>query len=125
LASASDHLIQAKSNEELVGLLATTAHPDWRCTVIYYASLHYLEAYFKSHSSPLFFTTHTARNKAIQSDPRLREIHRFYRRLEDWSRLTRYELRKPDPGDFDTELLPHLRRIKEHLKPYVPGIDVS
>jgi hypothetical protein len=124
LASASDHLIQAKSNEELAGLLATIAYADWRCTVLYYASLHYLQAYFTGLTPPRQFKTHAARDAAIQSDPDLIAIWRDYRSLEDWSRKARYDLSHPQASDFGTDITPSLKRINEHLKRYVPAIDI-
>ena len=125
MPSTSDHLSQARSNEKLAELLAKSPFSDWRCTVLYYASLHYIQAYFTTLAPPRRFNSHTARDAAIQRDPGVSMIREDYRSLEDWSRRTRYELGRPRTSDFDNELLPSLQRIKQHLKPYLPGIEVS
>jgi hypothetical protein len=39
------HIAQALHNEELAAYLSGTAYPDWIVTSMFYAALHYVEAY--------------------------------------------------------------------------------
>ena len=124
MPSTPAHIEQARSNERLAEHLGRTPYPDWRCTVLYYAALHYIQAYFSSLERPLSFERHALRDHAIYADSNIRGIRRDYRSLKDWSQNARYELSKPSPQDFSTDIEPSLIAIKRHLKRLVPNIDI-
>lgn len=118
------HIEQAKSNERLAEHLARSPYADWRCTALYYAALHYIQAYFSGLNPPQVFERHALRDEAIRLNRSLKAIRNDYRSLKDWSQDARYELRKPSVGDFSTDIEPSLIAIKRHLRTYVPGIEV-
>jgi hypothetical protein len=97
---------------------------DWRCTVVYYAALHYFQAYFSGLNPPVVFSSHFLRDSAIQEDSKTKKIWKDYRTLKDWSRNARYHFAKPSVSDFSLDIVPSLISIKIHLKQFVPEIDV-
>lgn len=119
----ADHLKEAVANERLAQVLEIK--PDycgWRCTVLFYASLHYIQAYFSSLQIPLVFQDHRQRDDAVASDPQLTKIRRDYRRLKDFSQNARYDFYKPTVADFATDIVPSLIAIKRQLKQFLPDI---
>jgi hypothetical protein len=56
---ANQHIRQAEHNEALADYLLGTPYPDWRCTVLFYAALHYVQAYFSSQDPPQRFGRQT------------------------------------------------------------------
>jgi hypothetical protein len=125
LSARLAHLEQAKSNEKLSEhLIRAAQYNDWRCTAIYYAALHYIQAYFSGLTPPVVFNRHLLRDAAISEDHGIRRIWRDYRTLKDWSENARYDFVRPSVSDFSLEIVPSLIEIKRHLKRYVPDIEV-
>jgi hypothetical protein len=125
LARSSDHVKQAESNEKLASHLEKTPYADWRCTVLFYAALHYIQAYFGSQNPALVFERHSDRDTAILEDSQIKPIRRDYRALKDWSQNARYKMHKPSVSDFGTDIEPSLISIKRHLKRFVPEITLD
>ncbi|MGD0510703.1 MAG: hypothetical protein ABSA33_02585 [Candidatus Micrarchaeaceae archaeon] len=117
-----DHVNQAKFNEQLVSFLEGTAYPDWRATVVFYAAVHYVQAYFSSLTPPLKFSRHKDRDTAIENDKHVSAIWNNYRSLKDWSREARYSGTKPEVKDFKEDIFPSLAAIKKHLRAFLPYI---
>src|ERR1700744_1334783 len=87
---AHQHLQQAKENEQLAEFLRDTAYPDWTCTALFYASLHFIEAYFGSRTPPVSAHNHGDRGTLIQMDSNIRVIYKQYHALQDDSSAARY-----------------------------------
>jgi hypothetical protein len=119
LLDASAHIEQAKSNEQISDFLSDTAYQDWRATCLFYAALHYIQAYFVEYRKVKAVHNHLERDRLIQSDIRIRAIWPDYRNLKDWSTRTRYDGVKPSAKDFKTEISPSLASLKKHLRAYV------
>ena len=64
-------------------------YTDWCTTIIFYMTLHYIQAYLaeKSNKHP---TSHLALQSLIENNPNLKSIYSKYRSLEDDSRDARY-----------------------------------
>jgi hypothetical protein len=122
LHKPQDHVNQAKNNEQLVAFLDGTAYPDWRSTAVFYAAVHYVQAYFSSLNPPRKFDRHKDRDTAIQDDKYIRAIWNHYRSLKDWSRSARYDGTKPAEKDFADDITPSLTAIKKHLRAFLPYI---
>jgi hypothetical protein len=122
LRKPEDHVNQAKNNEQLVAYLDGGPYPDWRATAVFYAAVHYVQAYFTSLTPPQKFERHKDRDTAIGNDKHIRAIWSNYRSLKDWSRNARYEGLKPEPKDFKDDILPAIGAIKKHLRAFLPYI---
>ena len=83
------HLRQAERNERVASHLAT--FPDWQTVALFYAALHYVDAYlaqrFGAQGHP---TSHQARLRFLARDPALTGVYQQYRELLDRSQDARY-----------------------------------
>lgn len=96
-------------------------HLDWAATALFYAAVHYVNAYFVKYGFPIP-RRHTSRDpkqpgrtNIVQQDPTLSMIYPFYRHLDDESRDARYELKIISQIDYDAVLLPKLEKIKNFV----------
>ncbi len=71
---------------------------DWSITVIFYAALHLVEAYFSSFGKG--HNHHFTRGNALLTDARIKSLYSDYRTLEDLSREARYEIAAFNNGDL-------------------------
>jgi hypothetical protein len=101
-ALARRHYDQARHNYALYArLLAEGTHLDWAATALFYTALHLVDAHAverqrlapSSHSP---FADHDERREYVQLS--LSSISLHYRRLQDTSRRTRYEMIQPAPA---------------------------
>jgi hypothetical protein len=96
---------------------------DWAATCLFYAAVHYVNAYFvksqmaipRRHSSP--DPKNPGRMNIVQQDPSLKIIYAPYRHLDDESRDARYELKVVSEADYDKFLLPQLEKIRKCITP--------
>jgi len=77
--------------------------------------LHLVQAYLSYWNTALVIDTHAGRVTAIERDPRISAVYDDYRSLLDWSTATRYQGKKPEQKDFDSDILPTVKRIEEHF----------
>ena len=76
----TEHIAQAEKNERLYDSLLGTEFNDWAITGLFYAALHYVDAYIVSRtgvSSP----NHSSRNYLVDSTLSLTEIRPAYAEL--------------------------------------------
>lgn len=96
-----EHLAKAQENlrfRESLDLSLDGA-AGWSVTILFYAALHYVEAYFLARRG-FGCKNHFSRASEIQSDPRIRLIFPEYRDLENLSREARYDVSKFNDGDL-------------------------
>jgi hypothetical protein len=128
--SSADYVQQAAHNTDLAEYLRAnkTECLDWAVTCLFYAAVHYVNAYLvkahipiprKHRAAPAEAARRPGRLNIVQQDPALSSIYRNYRHLDDESRDARYELRKPSPADYDNRLRPQLERIRNFILPKV------
>jgi hypothetical protein len=120
LLDPKGHIQQAKHNEALAQYLEGTPYPDWRATSLFYAALHYVQAYFLSRTPPQHFTRHSDRDTAIESDSHIGGIWNDYRSLKDWSQKARYDGKKPADSDIKNDIMKSLTAIKKEIHRYLP-----
>jgi hypothetical protein len=120
LLDSKAHIQQAKHNEALEEYLRGTTYFDWRATCLFYAALHYVQAYFVSQHPPQDFTKHSERDTAIESDNHIGGIWNDYRSLKDWSQKARYNAKKPAENDFKTDINKSLAAVKKEINRYIP-----
>jgi len=92
MTTREQHLAQARANrafyEELLG---RPEYHDWALTVLFYAALHYVDAFLYPKDPP----NHWERNKLFAVTPLLRALWPKYRRLQEKSQNARYECYDP------------------------------
>lgn len=119
MADKKTHLNQAAHNEAFAEAVSTMAYPDWRATGIFYAALHYLQAYFLSKRPPEYPESHGARAAAIDADRFLDPVRNDYRDLQDVSEAARYYGIKPTHDEIKNNVLPKLVAIKKQIRQYI------
>ncbi|MGA3322941.1 MAG: hypothetical protein ABSF45_00575 [Terriglobia bacterium] len=90
MPTTPEHRAKAENNEFLVDTLENPFW-DWAINGVFYAALHYVEAYFASRVPAVHPSTHTIRDNHIHRDKTLKPIYVDYRQLEDESRNARYD----------------------------------
>jgi hypothetical protein len=85
-----EHINRAEDNEQfIISLdLAKSINVDWAITILFYAALHYVDAYFAVQS--IHPPDHTVRDNKVSVS--LNAIYRDYRYLKDRSREARYNV---------------------------------
>jgi len=122
----NDYLQQAEHNEALAAFIRSKRPDclDWSATCLFYAAVHYVNAYFRKFGIPIPRRHRGDRGEPgrlniVQSDPILSSIYPEYRHLDDESRDARYELKKISENDFDRFLLVKLNKISNFIIPKV------
>jgi hypothetical protein len=113
-----EHLKKAQLDETFVGSLdiSKPGHLDWAITALFYAGLHYVEAYFatrKVHSPD-----HRTRDSSIRRDVSIRQIYKDYNELKNFSINARYYMYPFGAADL-ASLQPRLEKIKQVIAPYL------
>lgn len=118
MPSEQAHLTQARHNEAFVQSLdmQTTVYLDWAVTGLFYAALHYIEAFLATQGqhSP----SHRSRDTVFRSFSQLRPIYSQYRTLKDVSMQARYQAQgaRPFPVGYVRMLLNNeLASVKRQL----------
>jgi hypothetical protein len=89
MPAESEHIRKADHNEALYEELATAGrYVDWETTVLFYAALHYVDAWLSR--SGVHPYSHVQRRSLVSRDPVLHRIYGHYARLDDRSRDARY-----------------------------------
>lgn len=77
------HQAKAQRNETFVQALneLTTSYYEWQTIALFYAALHYLQAYFSAKTG-YYPETHQDRDREILRDAKLSSIYNDYRELK-------------------------------------------
>jgi hypothetical protein len=118
--TTKEHRAKAVNNEFLVESLDNPFW-DWAVSGVFYAALHYVEAYFASRFPPRHPSTHVSRDNYINSDSILRPIYIDYRQLEDESRNARYDADMTFDQKDVIRTKGYLERIKKVVLPLIPA----
>ena len=116
MPNKDEHLRKAQEDEEFVASrnVAERSHLPWAVTALFYAGLHYVEAYFAAaynfHSSD-----HRTRDSAIQRDVRMKKLYVDYNELKNYSINARYYMVRFNEQDI-RDLQPHLDAIRTHVQ---------
>jgi len=84
------HLNQARHNETCYSSIDIIAFGDWAMTVLFYAALHYIDAWLDYYAGLSDPGGHDIRDAQLRSQSMLREIYPQYSRLKNRSRNARY-----------------------------------
>jgi hypothetical protein len=96
-----EHLVKA---QEILALrnsldLTKAGAIGWSITMLFYAGLHYVEAYLVA-TKGMGCKHHFSRATEIQNDPRIRPLYKEYSMLETLSREARYDVSSFNVGDL-------------------------
>jgi hypothetical protein len=108
-----DHIKQARHNAAFYGAFDRTAYPDWAATVLFYASLHYIDAFLANLPVPQHPGRHDVRDGFVARLAELKPIAVHYFKLKNSSRNARYY----PPAPFSLTQVEQLER--QHLQPIV------
>lgn len=119
MPAAKDHLDWAERNEQFAKSLdlSDCVSVNWAITAVFYAALHYVDAFFAARSDKPFF--HTQRGSKIRDTPELALIWSDYRRLKDISREARYNLAPYTQVEFENALK-RLEKVRSQVFGYLP-----
>ena len=111
----AEHIAQAEKNERLYDNLVGTEFNDWAVVSLFYAALHYVDAYFVQRvgTSP---SNHSARNKLVSMTRELVGIERRYRELYARSLDARYNIVAISDDEARRERTTHFIPIRTHIR---------
>lgn len=96
--------------------LTVPSAPNWAIVMIFYAALHYVEAYFFVIGAG--YRKHVARDTAIRGDAKIGKIWRDYERLKTASLYARYDSNFFSEAQF-RNLIPKLEQVKAVITPLI------
>lgn len=88
---------------------------DWALTMLFYAAMHYVEAYLAR--TNVHLRSHTTRDNAMSRDSSLRKVFREYADLKYFGYNARYEVAGFKAGDVTNVAAKHYATIKAALIP--------
>jgi hypothetical protein len=118
VAKPFQHSDWAERNEQFADSLdlSTNIGVNWAITALFYAALHYVDAYLSSRGKRE--ADHERREWVIQNDPILSEIWQPYRYLKHLSREARYEIAPYTEVEF-RKAKQRLQQVKKYILPRV------
>lgn len=115
-AQAEEHLMVARRNEAAAHT-NEEPHPEWAVTALFYAALHYVEAYWFVTAAAQGYdphcTSHEERSPAVAKY--LNPIYKHYRALEKASRDARYRAIPFSKYDVQDLRNKRLAPLKQHI----------
>ncbi len=115
-----DHLAQAQHNQHFYNSFDTAAYSDWAATVLFYAGLHYIDAFLATRTSPIHPPKHKVRDRWVSTLSELKPLVNDYFKLKSSSETARYFGPVAFPLAHLGQLELCLDRIVRGLRPYFP-----
>ena len=93
MPSRDEHLEKAHGNEVFAASIVpeNQTRIDWKLVVLFYAGLHYVEAYFASQFG-IHSRSHTMRDSYVGKDANLKKVYSSYQHLKYFGYNARYEM---------------------------------
>lgn len=119
MPSQDDHLQKARHNEQFVDSfeLASTPYLDWVITGIFYAALHYVDAFLATQA------VHPGSHSRRDAEVKLflgTGFYLDYRALKDDSQDARYRVRQFSAEEVQNEIRPLFQKIKSEVLALLP-----
>lgn len=120
MPSKEEHITKADGNAAFAAAIPLNSQPriDWALIALFYAAMHYVEAYlavvFNQHVK-----SHTTRDSIVARDSNLKRIHAEYMDLKFFGYNARYEMYAFKATDFTDQALPKFQKIKAHLRTFL------
>ena len=117
-----EHLKKAKHNEDFYSSfnIDETLYRDWVVAGIFYAALHFIDAYYSAENKHFF--AHGMRDEWIKNDWRLSKIYFNYRDLKEYRQKASYKIYEFSTQEIKNDILPHLESIKKFLYSLKPSV---
>jgi hypothetical protein len=113
-----DHLHIANNNEQFSQFLMTNrAHLDWAVTGMFYAAMHYIEAYLATQN--IHSGSHRMRDSSIYHNPVLSIIYDDYNDLKNDSIQARYYGHNFTLVDITSRIQSSLNTVKSHIEGFL------
>ena len=113
MATKEEHLAEVARNEALAAKLSELGEFGWGLTLLFYAAVHMMSAYFVQSGSR--FTTHAAREVAMRRDRTLDQVSRHYDELKRQSEYARYDCKAMSRADFERSRIRY-GRLQGHMQ---------
>jgi len=93
LPSRDEHVQKAKGNETFAASIRPENQTsiDWTLVVLFYAAVHYVEAYLAKHLA-MHVRSHTTRDRYVGRESNLKKVFSAYGHLKFYGYNARYEL---------------------------------
>lgn len=117
MPSKDEHLEKAEGNEAFAPSIVhdTQTRIDWKLIVLFYAAVHYIEAYFAA-TLGIHLKSHVTRDSYVARDSNLKKIFSSYQHLKYFGYNARYEVFRFTVKDIQ-EATNYLADIKTKLRP--------
>jgi len=114
--SKDEHLKKARGNERFAKSLALTEQPwiDWALTAMFYAAMHYIEAYLATKGQHP--KSHMTRDGFVGRESNLRRVFIDYQELKMYGLNARYEMVPFKANDVTDHAAKSLEAIKMHIE---------
>jgi hypothetical protein len=112
-----EHVQKAQGNEAFAATIQPSNQTaiDWTLIVLFYAAVHYVEAYLEKHWG-MNIRSHTTRDKYMGKEANLKPIFSPYSHLKFYGYNARYEVSTFTANDMQ-DATKYLTQIKNHLTP--------
>ena len=117
MPSKLEHKTKADGNAALALSINLDSQPriDWALIMLFYAAMHYVEAYLALQGVHL--KSHTSRDSHLGRDSKLKPIYGEYKDLKFYGYNARYEVFGFKASDVRDEALKGFEKIKSHIAP--------
>jgi hypothetical protein len=117
LPSRDEHVQKAEGNESFASSIPqdNQSRIDWTLVVLFYAAVHYVEAYLAK-SLGMHLRSHNTRDQYVGRESNLKKIFKSYAHLKFYGYNARYELYGFTAKDA-ADAAKDLEDIKTHLVP--------
>jgi hypothetical protein len=117
--SKQQHIAKAEGNLSFATSLSlrNPFNIDWALVSLFYAAMHYVEAYLAAVSN-IHSSSHRSRDTTMGREPNLREVYKEYQELKFFGYNARYEMQVFEPQDFD-RALPRFEEIRARLMKFL------
>ncbi len=117
MPTKNEHLQKAEGNEAFAAVIEPDNQTaiDWTLVVLFYAAIHYVEAYLEKHWA-MHLRSHTTRDKYIGKEANLKQIFFPYEHLKFYGYNARYEVSAFTTTDTEAAVK-DLAKIKNHITP--------
>lgn len=117
MASRQQHQQRALDNEQFSRSLSSgTQYLDWAVVGLFYAALHFVEAYLDK-AAGQHIDTHVSREKFINVDRALKPVSKEYRELRQRCDDARYRLLPVTSGLVAGLIANEFAAVKAHITP--------
>lgn len=117
MPTRDEHVKKATENEALAQTLGISnqASLNWKLVILFYTSVHYVEAYLAKQLNQ-HVRSHTTRDNYVAKESNLRKIRTQYGHLKFYGYNARYEADQFTANDVE-DALSDLAHVKSTLQP--------